>query len=294
MKRVVWVYRDYRNNERYKGKVSLDFEMLCPEETDVLKAALASWIAFAPDYTRVIYLDKSVKDYLEKIRVLKYYDEVYEVDFQKEIDDVYPSINFFAAPKLWVIGQQKEPFIIADTEMVLRTELDRWRQEGTYYSMSYPDTEPISFSNWSSESKNIFFQIRTIADPWYRKFLNPSDMINAGFITWPDPVVAKKVSETALFICDNVCRLDLDFPEKWTLCEESILPSLIRYYSGKSIQKIEFKGLNATCNLLEYSSTGIIPELYQGFLRDIEELQENRLDFQEAYRKVLKGEEIER
>lgn len=233
--RIVWAYRSYVGNTRYSNKVSRDCELLVNEELRVFSAGLATWQILEPACTRVFYGDKSMVQFLREKGLADRFHEIYTVDFEKEIDEKYPDIDFFATPKIWALTQQKEPFFLVDTELMLMKPLKEWIEEGEYVAVRYELQNPIVMKNWNREDMQNYLQLeKDLGED--SKFLRPDKMINAGLTSWPDPEIAKQVGLKALEICQKVCRSELSWRYKWTFCEESILVPLIQYFSGKTVK----------------------------------------------------------
>lgn len=270
--RAVWVYRDYRTNPKYGGFVKLGCELLDFKELATMSAALATWQVLAPEVTRVIYLDSSMYDYLNKKEILGRYNEVVVVDFDKEIDSKYPEINFFAAPKLWALTQQKEPFFLLDTETFILKRLKEWYDEDTFYSLKYSKTNKNHISNWDPKEQEDVNQLKkqlgSLGD-----YLDPDKMIEAGFTSWPDPKIAREVGETCLEICRKVCSSPggiKSFSKKWTFCEESILVPVTeaklaeRGSTGFRVKRLTSPIDDKSPKVVECSSPGFAEEVFFG------------------------------
>lgn len=254
--RVVWTYRDYRNVPKYKDKVFRDCELLAYEELAVFGAGLATWQILAPECIRVFYGDKSMLTFLEEKKLLDRFDEVHEVDFEQEIDRKYPFIDFFAAPKLWALTQQKESFFLVDTELMLFKPVREW-YKNNYVGVGYEPINPIHLSNWTQEDLAYFEKLKSLVKSEHVRFLRPDLMINAGLTSWFDPEVAKAVGLQALDLCNEICSVKLDWRYKWTFCEESIIPAILKEYSGCSIKLLPIMYKTVNVPFTEWSNPGV-------------------------------------
>lgn len=261
--KVVWVYRDYRHApERYRSKVAGDCEIISDREFRTFSGCLATWQLLAPKLIRTLYVDQSIYNFFNKKGILGRFDEIHVVNFEKELDNKWPGITFFAAPKLWVISQQKEPFILVDTETMLFKPLSEW-YHNDYHFITYEETNPIRIEHWTSEDFVQYGKIRKELGS-YGIYLQPSYMINAGLTSWPDVNIANAVGNLMLTVCEKVCLSKTPFRFKWTFCEESIIRSLIYRYVPESlvhIHSLDWKNLE----FVEWSSPETVPHVYEDF-----------------------------
>lgn len=274
--RVVWIYRDYRKGpERYRDKVHLNCELSQWREFKVFSCGVASWQALEPSITRVLYVDKYMYESLNKRKgFLQRFDEIQVVDFENTLDLDYPDIDFFAAPKLWVLTQQEEPFILSDTETVLLRPFSECKELDLekYNFLEYGEGNPMRVEHWTEQDHSQCEEFFTELSKYVRYF-NPKQMIEAGFSNYPDPEVAKEVGKILLEICNEVCISKTEFPKKWTFCEESILVPVVtevlkqRGYS-KDLVKVHKPFKEGEQEVIEFSSPGYVGEVYWGWFRD--------------------------
>lgn len=281
MKRVVWVYRSYQNAPlRYQDKVLDNCELFASEELKVFSGAIASWQAYAPDYCRALYVDKEVYTFLKPTGLLTRFHEVHVVDFVREIDVKYPEISFFAAPKLWVVGQQKEPFILCDTELVLYSKPEDFIYENAYMFVRYMRDNRISMDNWTEEDIKGFMDLRNHLPKEYVKYLKPQTMVNAGISVWPEPEKFEEISSILLRVCEEVCKVPVQFPVKWTFCEESILVSTVRSVSTKPVSFLPIPFTDKTGRtpgpFVEWSGPAQHPDTYPNYKSSMNEYWHTR------------------
>lgn len=266
--RVVWVYRDYRTGlEKYRNKVHLNCELIHPRELKVFSGGIASWQALAPEVERVMYVDSSVYRFLEQQKLLSRFDEIHIVDFEQELDGRYPGIDFFAAPKLWAMTQQNQPFALVDTEAVLLKPFEECEELdlNRYNAFCYHETNPIHFTNWTEQDiEEMELLKEEIGEDG--ELFEPQSMVEAGFVNYLDPEIAKKVGEKILQICEKVCQSKSTFSKKWTFCEESLLISTLRKYLQEVGQEHQIKlhepFLEGTQEIIEFSSPGYVKDVY--------------------------------
>lgn len=230
---VVWAYRDYRKVPRYHKQVPENFEMIFPRELEVFRTSVLSWKLLSPEFNRVIYLDSCTRKYLEGRDILELFDEIHEVDFEKELDDKYPNLNFFASPKFYALSQFSRPGFLIDTETILLSPVKKWYDFKSYYVQNYEESNPIHPKNWTEEDRIKEFTLKSKC-VGSGKFFSSKDMVNAGFSSWMNVEVARKAGKLLLDAANEVCGTAEEFPKKCTFCEESIMVPIIRYLDRDS------------------------------------------------------------
>lgn len=221
MKRVVWAYADWTG----KGEHDLAKSTW---QLYLLIAGVLSWMKFAPTYWRVIYVDKSIYEFLKEKNLLELYNEVQVVDFKKEIVGRF-NVNFFAFPKMWAYTKQESPFFICDTDVVLQRPLDEWFDDTKYWGWLYNHTNnlPLGTSEREREFTRkewIEFQNTCTRTPGLRNLCDFTNCVNGGLIYFPDPKKAQILGYTMMSLAQEIVPTHGD----WVLYEEALIPTILK------------------------------------------------------------------
>lgn len=155
----------------------------------LLAASITSWITYAPNYKRVLYVDQHSYGIIKDWGWIALWHEVHVVDFERKLK----GITFYASSKPFTWTLQSEPFWSVDLDCYLKRPIDpTWFDPTEWYGETWqaPVTwEPVMLENG--------VLAETGADQWYTKYyprakgtyiekLDRMKAVNAGMVFCPN------------------------------------------------------------------------------------------------------------
>lgn len=231
--RVVWSYIDWSS----KGLSDLH---KYPYQLELVYYSVQSWICFAPEFERVLYVDESIRALLESNNLLQYFDKV----FLLKVEDIQNCGHFFALPKLYVYAKQTMPFWICDLDMVLLTPLKKackqWDKYYCFQNYDYLDElskNPTDYTDedWTTYRSCVSDVAKTLGGP--EEVWSAKNSVNGGLIFFPKPKETQKLAAAVMKV-NKLLSSRKDIYEKisWNLYEESLVRNIIRNFFNKDTE----------------------------------------------------------
>lgn len=233
---TVWAYREFNGTSELKKS---KFEL------EIFKSSLVSWIKFAPSFRRIGYFDQGTHIFFSESGILQYFDEVQVVDFSKEVDLMYKS-SLFSAPKMWAYTQQREPFFICDTDLVLHKPVRFWFDPEKYWGVTYDHSDVGKIAGNCKESDFLGLAADLDTRPFLHHFADFTKSVNGCLFYFKDPQVANLVGEL-LLTAGNFIKGSS--PESWVLYEEAAIVSLVEFISKEKVNAIPLQSYSEYCNI---------------------------------------------
>lgn len=220
--RVVQVYR--------KSYWSKELNLLTePLRAYLTLASVTSWMWYAPQFDRYLYVDQETYDFLKSKQWLGLWDKIEIVDFERLLGP----ITFYAAPKFFIYTRQTEPFWICDLDLYLTNyirpdEFDYTKYYGGLYSQSFDIKGFIGYYRALEKFEGM------------GNVSNLEDCVNGGLIFFPEPVIAQIVGLAML----EMSRETTNQTPGNVICnhhEEAPLATMLRAL-GRKIERFDSEG----------------------------------------------------
>lgn len=223
--RVVWSYKD----------LGINFDK--PFRWWLMVASAYSFKLFAPNFTRVFYVNQSIKDYLDSIVIdlSLLWDEVNVVDFDSILEK--QGNSYWCNPKSYVSTIQSEPFAVVDCDIILTRPILDWldpTKNYIHFTGNMLNKCDLCTEGPSTAFADIYALISK-AEPGYRLLAEPSKGVNGGFVYYADPAIGALVGFLMLSIQSRILtqidkfksKLYPDLEELWgwipgTILEEGL------------------------------------------------------------------------
>lgn len=235
---VVWAYADWSERGCFDLR-NYSFQLY------VTVASVFSWMKYAPQFRRVIYVDESTHNLLCEKNLIHLWDKVEIVDFRKEIHKKY-CVHFYAYPKMYAYTQQTEPFFICDTDVVLFEPIDNWFDPTKYWAVPYnASTYPNFYKNISAidYAKSQEACKKSVG---LSSFCNYNNSVNGCMLFFPDPKVGQLVGRLTMNLGSELNEEDVN-GATWLIYEEALLKNLIEFISHEKSQTIPEKCFREYC-----------------------------------------------
>ena len=201
-------------------------------------ASVYSWRKFAPQFTRVLYLDAYTRKMLSAMdnNVLSLWDEIIELDFNTLLTRA--GNKYWCGNKGYALVNQTEPFWFLDADVVLHKPIDSWFDSKNYYGWTNISLYRGSFKGAGMEEA---FRTRDEVyrlEPGLRQLNCLNRGVNGGCIFYADPKVgvltgylllgiqSKFFTDTEYNIKDKFESLDEFYYHTGDLCEEGVYPAV--------------------------------------------------------------------
>lgn len=175
---------------KLRGSESVFLEY--PLRKVLLAASVTSWMRFAPEVERVLYVDQVTYDILNSWKWISLWNRVEVVDFAKRMN----GIKYYAASKPYTWTLQTEPYWNCDLDCFLIREIPDLGKD-TWYGSFYTATLDSDFSQTYLDSKFQFILDSSA------KFIKRKG-INSGFTFCPKPEVGRILGLALLGLCNEL------------------------------------------------------------------------------------------
>lgn len=196
-------------------------------------ASVLSFKKFAPALERVVYLDKASKKKLEQYKALDLFDVVEDIEFR----EILPKMGntYWAAPQNYVQTLQTVPFFILDSDIVLQGPIDEWFSPDEYYVYDHVNRLDTYNTAYREGDKEWYSKV-SLEKPGLGLIATPGDMIDGGFVYYPDPKIGAMLGYMLLGIqsdmTSNFNREKFGEDKYWwnigTIAEEACYNSFLR------------------------------------------------------------------
>lgn len=177
----------------------------------LLAASVTSWIIYAPNYRRVLYVDKPSYNILKEWRWIGLWHEVHQVNFQ----DKLKGITFYASSKPFTWTLQSEPFWSVDLDCYLKQPIDPdWFDSREWYGETYKT--PLV---WNPKEIAPGVLAETKASEWYNQYysrakgtyiekLDRMQAVNAGMVFCPNADQANLIGLATLELMRQMSKAE--------------------------------------------------------------------------------------
>lgn len=200
--KAIWAYTDI--SDGYTPLHIYRFDRI------MMYASVCSFIKFAPKVQRKIYLDRSIKDLLERYDLLQYWDEVELLDI--EVPNTYP--RFYAMPKVHCYGDVDTPYFVVDHDSMLSEPLDNWWT---------PEKNYLRVSKWNEGDRTWVQELFQGKSKAFRSFMNPDKFCEGNFMFFRDP----KLMQIVMPVIRDICLEVTD--DKNSMWEEGCVYPILEY-----------------------------------------------------------------
>lgn len=177
----------------------------------LLAASITSWITYAPNYRRVLYVDIPSYDVLRGWGWLELWQEVHVVNFQEKLK----GITFYASSKPFTWTLQSEPFWSVDLDCYLKGPINpSWFDPAEWYGETWQ--APVTWTPVTLENGVV---AETGAEQWYTKYyprargtyiekLDRMQAVNAGMVFCPNADQANLIGLATLELMRIMSRAE--------------------------------------------------------------------------------------
>lgn len=206
--KVLWVLENIRTNlNSYGNYIDNKLDVL------LLLASVYLWKKNHPEDHCVLYADNLTINYLDKIKLLYFWDDIQPVlPSSKRINkDV-----FWASSKVEVLSKVNEPVIIMDHDTHVYKPIKHLLNPDTTYVCNYEIGEHYYPTNYDSYIKKLTPRERF-----------KTDSCNVSFLYLPDPEFTKIYANKSLDMMEQFTKMNVPDPQYLIFAEQLLLRHLL-------------------------------------------------------------------
>lgn len=205
--KVIWVLENIKKNSNSK-----DYYINSKLNVLLLLASTYLWKKNHRDDECILYGDDLTIDLLSRLNVLDFWDAVKPLPPSRNINkDV-----FWAAPKLEVLAEVKEPVILMDNDTHVYTSIKNRFQKDTVYVMHYEKGGGVYPTGIDENVRELSFQRR-----W------ETDSVNVGFLHLPDPEFTREYANLSLKIMEEFSVMNVKYSIYLIFAEQLLLKTMM-------------------------------------------------------------------
>ena len=205
--KVIWVLENIKKNYNTK-----DYYINSKLNVLLLLASVHLWKKNHQDDTCVLYADDLTIDLFDKLKVLKFWDQIKPLPRSRKID----KDNFWAASKVEVLAEVTEPVIIMDNDTHVYKPIKHLLDPNTVYVCNYEVGKGYYPSAIDKYVQQLTYKAR-----W------KNESVNVSFLHLPDPSFTKRYAELSLQMMEEFTAAGAPNPQYLIFAEQLLLSHLL-------------------------------------------------------------------
>ena len=222
--KVIWVLENIKKNYNTK-----DYYINSKLNVLLLLASVHLWKKNHQDDTCVLYADDLTIDLFDKLKVLKFWDQIKPLPKSRRID----KNNFWAASKVEVLAEVTEPVIIMDNDTHVYKPIKHLLDPNTVYVCNYEVGKGYYPSAIDKYVQQLTYKAR-----W------KNESVNVSFLHLPDPSFTKRYAELSLQMMEEFTAAGAPNPQYLIFAEQLLLSHL---FEKENIQNKSIISTNWDC-----------------------------------------------
>lgn len=232
--KVIWAYENINGREQVLSQI----------ETYMLISSVKQWQKYHPEDTRVLYCDKSFREFLGSLGVLNLFDEVI-VLYLEDLPSIDPKV-FWSRIKLLALYYQEEPVIIMDHDFITLCPLKEFLNPKRVCYCNRENAKGYYPSNVDSYIRQLSIRRR-----W------PEYSVNVGFLYLPFPEFTREYAEVSLKIMEELSFLKVPNSKYLIFAEQLVLSSFFPEVPHQSLLKPTWNCCEHAWDTMDPDITGI-------------------------------------
>jgi hypothetical protein len=196
--KIIWVLENIEKNKNFYGK----FNIL------LLLTSTILWKRNHPEDICVLYADDMTIDLLDKLKVLKVWDQIKPLPKQIKVNKSV----FWASAKLQVLADQTEPVILMDNDTHVYKPIKSLLDKDTVYVTNFEEGK-----GYYPTSIDLYVRKLSYKPRWKPK------SVNVSFLQLPDPEFTKRYAELSIKLMEEFTVLEAPNPQYLIFAEQLLL-----------------------------------------------------------------------
>lgn len=205
--KVIWVLENIKKNYNTK-----DYYINSKLNVLLLLASVHLWKKNHQDDICALYADDLTIDLFDKLKVLKFWDQIKPLPKSRKID----KDNFWAASKVEVLAEVTEPVIIMDNDTHVYKPIKHLLDTNTVYVCNYEVGKGYYPSAIDKYVQQLTYKAR-----W------KNESVNVSFLHLPDPSFTKRYAELSLQMMEEFTAAGAPNPQYLIFAEQLLLSHLL-------------------------------------------------------------------
>lgn len=166
-------------------------------------ASAYSWKRFAPQFKRVLYLDKDTRNILSRLGdALDLWDELVDIEFNDLL--LKTGNSYWCNAQNFAQTLQTEPFWLLDSDVVLKCPLSSWFDPKCWYAQLHIDRLSPKYGCYRDTDVDFYYDTYK-RRPGLQLLNDPTEMVDGGCIYYADPRVGVLTGYALLGMQSDIC-----------------------------------------------------------------------------------------